>query len=164
MGPHVEGGELLQIVQDVGRVAPPHAELAGRPAGAPGGVAVLLARRRQGCAGGQEDGENEGQRRPDEAPMAGHGAGCGARGAFPAVTRRWRGAATVGGQRARRQRHGLVEGAFMGPPARAKIMCSKKGRSEKSAQDVPVLKEGSSTARGSLTNLKPKARGAQYPQ
>ena len=48
MGPHVKGGELLQILQHVGRVAPPHAELAGRPSGAPGGVAVLLARRRQG--------------------------------------------------------------------------------------------------------------------
>ena len=87
MSPHVEGGELLQILQDVGRVAPPHAELAGRPSGAPGGVAVLLARRRQGY-GGQEDGENKGQCcRPDEAEMAragGHGAGNGERGAFSA--------------------------------------------------------------------------------
>lgn len=66
VGPHVEGGELVQIVQDVGRGAPPHAEVAGRPAGPPGGVSVLLARRRQ-SEGGKEHGDDEGQCRPNQA-------------------------------------------------------------------------------------------------
>ena len=68
MGPDVEGRELLQILQDVGRVAPPHAELAGRTAGTPGGVAIVLAGRRRRDRR-EEEGDEEGQprrHRPDE--------------------------------------------------------------------------------------------------
>ena len=110
MGPDVEGGELLQILQDVGRVAPPHAELAGGSAGPPGGVAVVLAGRRRGdCR--EEEGDKEGQprRRPDEDMAAfAHVFG----GAFPAERGCTPAIAVVGG------RHGL--NFCLWDPARAK--------------------------------------------
>lgn len=121
MSPDVEGGELLQILQDVGRVAPPHAELAGGPAGPPGGVAVVLAGRRRGdCR--EEEGDKEGQprRRPDEDMAAfAHVFG----GAFPAERGCTPAIAVVGG------RHGL--NFCLWDPARAP---------KKTAQDVLVFR------------------------